>query len=136
MRLSSGVIPLRKNGKKWEVLLLRCFKNWDFPKGMVDKGEEPLSAARREFAEETGISDIDIMNPELFVETEPYSNGKVARYYPGIVAAQAEVEIRPNPITGILEHHEYRWFSLDDADEKLVPRLKKVLAWARKNIDQ
>lgn len=136
MRLSCGVVPFRKTGNKWEVLLLRCFKNWDFPKGMMDTGEDPLSAAKREFSEETGISEIEIISSELFIETEPYSNGKIARYYPGMVALDAQVEIRPNPVTGILEHHEFRWFSLDDADAKLVPRLKKILAWARVKINQ
>lgn len=136
MRLSCGVVPFRKNGDKLEVLLLRCFKNWDFPKGKMDKGEDPLTAARREFTEETGISEIEIVSPDLFIETEPYSSGKVARYYPGIVKTQAVVVIRPNPVTGILEHHEYRWFSPDDAVEKLVPRLKKVLLWAREKTDQ
>jgi len=136
MKLSCGVIPFRQNGKRWEVLLLRCFKNWDFPKGMMDKGEDPLTAARREFTEETGISHVEIISPELFVDTEPYSNGKVARYYPGVVTSEEEVVIRPNPVTGVIEHHEFRWFSLGDAEVKLVPRLKKVLAWARKNINQ
>jgi len=28
---------------------------WSIPKGLVDAGEEPFEAARREFAEETGI---------------------------------------------------------------------------------
>ena len=28
---------------------------WTIPKGLVDPGEDPLDAARREFAEETGI---------------------------------------------------------------------------------
>ena len=102
----------------------------------MDKDEEPLTAAKREFTEETGIPEIEIVSTELFIETEAYSNGKVARYYPGMVAADAEVVIRPNPITGVLEHHEYRWFSLDEADEKLVPRLKKVLTWARVKMNQ
>lgn len=29
---------------------------WTIPKGLVDAGEEPLDAARREFGEETGIT--------------------------------------------------------------------------------
>ena len=136
MRLSCGVIPFRRIGNRREVLLLRCFKNWDFPKGMIDQGEDPFSAAKREFSEETGIEKIAIISPDLFIETEPYSNGKVARYYPGEVAADADVILRPNPVTGILEHHEYRWFSVRDAEEKLVPRLKIVLAWAREKINQ
>ncbi len=28
---------------------------WSIPKGLIDPGEEPLAAARREFLEETGI---------------------------------------------------------------------------------
>lgn len=28
---------------------------WSIPKGLMDEGEDPLSAARREFGEETGI---------------------------------------------------------------------------------
>ena len=136
MKLSCGVIPLRKTGTHWEVLLLRCYKNWDFPKGMIDPGEDPLDAAKREFKEETGITDIEIISAELFIETEPYSHGKIARYYPGMVTTDTQVVIRPNPVTGILEHHEFRWFRLSEADEKLVPRLKKVLAWARLNLNQ
>jgi 8-oxo-dGTP pyrophosphatase MutT (NUDIX family) len=30
---------------------------WDYPKGHVEKGEDDLAAARRELAEETGITD-------------------------------------------------------------------------------
>ena len=29
---------------------------WSIPKGLVDAGEDPLAAARREFAEETGLA--------------------------------------------------------------------------------
>lgn len=134
MKLSCGVIPLRKKGNDWEVLLLRCFKNWDFPKGMKDEGEDPLSAARREFTEETGISSVDIPSPHLYLETEPYSHGKVARYYLGYVNGDEEIRLLPNPITGVLEHHEFRWFSLDEARGKLVPRLQKVLVWAKDEV--
>ena len=28
---------------------------WSIPKGLIDEGEDPLAAARREFAEETGL---------------------------------------------------------------------------------
>jgi predicted NUDIX family NTP pyrophosphohydrolase len=29
---------------------------WSIPKGLIDEGEDPLAAARREFAEETGLT--------------------------------------------------------------------------------
>lgn len=32
---------------------------WTIPKGLIDEGEEPLAAARREFEEETGVAPPD-----------------------------------------------------------------------------
>ncbi len=136
MKLSCGVIPVRKNHHAWEFLILRCYKNWDFPKGMKDEGETPLAAARREFTEETGIASINIPSSELFIETDPYSNGKVARYYLGFVEGKVNIRLLPNPVTGILEHHEYRWLTKEEALELLVPRLKKVLLWATENLPE
>jgi 8-oxo-dGTP pyrophosphatase MutT (NUDIX family) len=136
MKLSCGVIPVRKNHGTWEFLLLRCYKNWDFPKGMKDEGEAPLAAARREFTEETGLTSIEIPSSDLFIDTEPYSNGKVARYYLGFVEGKEEIRLLPNPVTGILEHHEYRWLTIQEAHERLVPRLRKVLLWAEKNLPE
>ena len=48
-----GVIRDTAEGPRY--LLLRAYKHWDFPKGMVEADEAPLAAARREVAEETGI---------------------------------------------------------------------------------
>jgi 8-oxo-dGTP pyrophosphatase MutT (NUDIX family) len=79
--LSSGAIPLKKVGGEWRVLLLRSFKYWDFPKGMVEEGEDPLEAAKREVQEETGLSKFKIPFKNKFIETEPSGKGKVARYY-------------------------------------------------------
>lgn len=134
MKLSCGVVPFRLKGKRREYLVLRCFKNWDFPKGMKEENEEPLETARREFHEETGVKNLRLVSPELFIETEPYSNGKIARYYLGQVDENEKVTLTPNPVTGILEHHESRWLSYEEVSDKLVPRLKRVLDWAEKNL--
>ena len=45
---SAGVIPVRRDPEGWRVLVLRCYGNWDFPKGMVEDGETPFAAALRE----------------------------------------------------------------------------------------
>ena len=79
--LSSGVVVLREESGEWLFLLLRAFRSWDFPKGMVEEGEEPLAAARREVREESTIEDLDFRYGESFIETGPYSRNKVARYY-------------------------------------------------------
>src|ERR1700740_2300495 len=80
-RLSAGVVVLRNTKESWLFLMLRAYRNWDFPKGMVEAGEEPLAAARREVREETLIEDLQFNWGEVFLETGPYGNRKIARYY-------------------------------------------------------
>ena len=52
-RVSAGVVVVRRVGDDWRFLLLRAFNHWDFPKGMVEAGEQPIEAAVREVREET-----------------------------------------------------------------------------------
>ena len=54
-RLSSGVVIVSLLNRKLRFLLLRAYRNWDFPKGLVEPGEEPIEAAIREVREETGL---------------------------------------------------------------------------------
>jgi len=63
----------------------------------------------------------------------PYAGNKVARYY---LAETEEVEIvlPVSPELARPEHHEYRWVSLDEAEELLPPRLAAVLDWAQRTI--
>lgn len=128
--LSAGAVPLRKVNNEWEVLILRSFKYWDFPKGMVEEGEYPWNAAIREVAEETGLTKFKTPFKHKFKETKPYGKGKVARYYLIEVVEDKEIILEPNPETGIIEHHEFRWLKLPEARTLLVPRVQEVLDWA------
>ncbi len=49
------------DGGASRFLLLDYGKHWDFPKGHVEKGEDDITAARREVREETGISEIRLV---------------------------------------------------------------------------
>ena len=40
----------------------RNAKQWLFPKGKVEEGEDTETAARREIAEETGLSDLEYID--------------------------------------------------------------------------
>ncbi len=61
--LSAGGIIVRKKGTQWDVLLLRDMnKNWTFPKGLVEEGEDPIAAAKREIFEEVGIRDVSLLS--------------------------------------------------------------------------
>ncbi|HEY4127622.1 MAG TPA: NUDIX domain-containing protein [Gammaproteobacteria bacterium] len=128
-RLSAGVVVLRDTADGPRYLLLRAYKHWDFPKGMVEADETPFAAARREVAEETGIDSLQFVWGEVYRETAPYARGKVARYY--IARTEREdVELTANPQTGIHEHMEYRWVALDEALSLVTPRVKHIIDWA------
>ncbi len=133
--LSAGVIPVRRVGGDWRLLILRAYKNWDFPKGLVEPGEEPIESAKREATEETGLSDLEFTFGETYRETLPYAGGKIARYY---LAETAEEDIRL-PIShelGRPEHHEWRWVRVDEAEDLLPPRLALVLDWIKTTLEE
>lgn len=130
-RLSAGVVVVRDTSDGPRYLLLRAYRHWDFPKGMVEAGEEPLAAARREVAEETGIDALDFAWGEVFRETAPYARGKVARYYLARTERE-DVTLAANPQTGIHEHMEYRWVKREAAAAMVTPRVQQILEWAEK----
>jgi 8-oxo-dGTP pyrophosphatase MutT (NUDIX family) len=130
---AAGVVVFRRTGRGVYLLVLRAYNNWDFPKGLVDPGEEQLAAAKRELKEETGLSGVDFPFGEEYRETVPYSGNKVARYYLG-ETEEVEIELPVSPELGRPEHHEYRWVTFDEAEELLPPRLAIVLEWARRTI--
>src|ERR1700689_1163810 len=89
-RLSAGVVIVSTVQRKLKFLLLRAYRNWDFPKGLVEPGEEPIDAAVREGREETALDDISFDWGMVFIDTGPYNKGKMARYY---IARSKEVRI-------------------------------------------
>ena len=129
-KLSCGAVIVRRAGDGWKTLMLRAYRNWDFPKGLREDGETPLEAARREVGEETGIEDLGFPWGERHLDTGPYSRGKVARYYLA-ETGEDRVEMGISPETGRPEHHEYRWMSFDEAYDVAAPRVRLVVQWAR-----
>jgi 8-oxo-dGTP pyrophosphatase MutT (NUDIX family) len=128
-RLSAGVVVVRRTADDWVFLLLRAFNHWDFPKGMVEPGEEPLDAAIREVREESLLDDLDFRWGKVYTQTGPYSGGKVARYYLASTT-QAAITLPYNPEIGRPEHSEYRWVDYDAAATLVSPRVQPVLKWA------
>jgi predicted NUDIX family NTP pyrophosphohydrolase len=84
-KLSAGIVLYRKRGAKIEVFLVHpggpfwAKKDdgaWSIPKGEYGDGENPLSVAKREFAEETG-SELSGVFIELAPAKQP--SGKIIR---------------------------------------------------------
>ena len=141
---SAGLLLFRGSGESVEVLLVhpggplwarRDAGAWSIPKGEYVDPEDPLAAARREFAEELGVS---------APGSEPISLGEVKQRSGKIVIAWALAgdldasAVRSNtfemewpPRSGRrLEFPEVdraEWFTIAQAREKLNPAQAELL---------
>jgi bis(5'-nucleosidyl)-tetraphosphatase len=127
---AAGIVVLRPSARGWLVLILRSYRNWDFPKGLLELGESALDAAVRETQEETGLSDLVFRWGDAWIDTAPYAAGKVARFFVA-ESSLGEVTLQMSPELGRPEHDEFRWLTLKEAARLLPPRLVPVLYWAR-----
>ena len=136
MILSSGAIVVRRTDSGPRFLLLRAFGYWDFPKGIVETGEDPLETARREVREETGIEDLEFPWGTDFVESAPYLKGKKkARYYLAETETE-DVKLLVNPEIGRPEHDEFRWVDFEEARGLVADRVRPCLEWAWERINR
>ncbi len=134
-RISAGVVILRQENSRWHALILRAWNHWDFPKGNVEPGETLIQAALREVQEETGITQLDFKWGSSLARTSLYSKDKVAYYALACTTCQ-EVQLNPNPMTGIREHDEYQWVLLEDLAHILSPRLHPILDWVQAHLEK
>ena len=128
-RFSAGVVVVHVAGEAVQYLLLRAYKNWDFPKGLVEPGEQPLDAAVREVKEETTLVNLAFDWGKDYMDTGPYNKGKISRYYLAR-SDVTEVHLPINPELGFPEHQEARWVEFETALNMVSPRLKPVMHWA------
>ena len=128
-RLSAGVVVVSLAQRKLKYLLLRAYRNWDCPKGLVEAGEQPIDAALREVREETTLDDLSFDWGLEYMDTGPYNKGKISRYY---IARSKEMQVSlpVNPDLGMPEHHEACWVDFRKALSMVSPRLQPVVAWA------
>lgn len=149
---SAGILLYRIKNKKPEVFLCHpggpFYKNkdtasWTIPKGEFDSSEEPLSAAIREFKEETGQEVKGAFKPLRPVK---YKSGKIV--YAWAVEGEIDADaIKSNvfplewpPKSGkyieIPEVDRGEWFSIQIAKEKIIPALSALLSDLLDNVIQ
>ena len=137
MQTSAGLLLYRFRDGRIEVLLAHpggpffARKDagvWSLPKGLIDPGEEPLAAARREFAEETSFP-----VPESgflpLGEVQQSKKRVVAWAFEGDCApeelASNTFELEWPPRSGkralFPEIDRVEWFALDEARSRLNP---------------
>jgi predicted NUDIX family NTP pyrophosphohydrolase len=141
---SAGIVLHRRRGDDLEVLLVhpggplwarRDAGVWSIPKGEYADGEEPLAAARREFAEELGTPAPDGEALELGEIRQKSGKRVQAWALPGdLDAAQIQsntFSMQWPPRSGRLQEFpevdRAQWFGLAEAREKLNPAQVELL---------
>ncbi len=118
MEHSAGIVIFRRHNGKFVFLLLHYNAgHFDFPKGHLEKGESNRDAAVRETLEETGISDVKIL--EGFKQKLGYyftRDGK--RTFKEVVYFAGETKSSDVKISA--EHIGFEWQGYDDALKKIT----------------
>ena len=113
-----GIITFRREGKGIRYLLLHHGgQYWNFPKGRQEGEETELQSALRELEEETGITDINIIDGfhdeyDYDFDTE-IKNGVKEKIYKKAIFFLGEVKDDEVKISD--EHLDYGWFDFDTA---------------------
>lgn len=74
---SCGAIIFKKFQKQWKVLLIKQInKDWGFPKGHMEAGENELETAIREVKEEVSLIGVDIDTKYQYSNSYVLPSGK------------------------------------------------------------
>lgn len=89
---------------------------WDFPKGLLEKGEKGIDAAMREAKEEVGIEDFSFVDG--FKETVRYFTRREGRSVPKFVAMFL-AGVKDDKVKLSWEHDKYEWLSFAEAYKRI-----------------
>jgi putative (di)nucleoside polyphosphate hydrolase len=132
-RPNVGVVLFHQDGRVW--LGRRNQQppphNWQFPQGGVDDGEDLLDAAKRELAEETGVTSIEFLArtegwiaydfpPELLgsKRARGWLGQKQVWFAFRFVGEETEIDLEAH---GDVEFDAWMWGKLDETPELIVP---------------
>lgn len=116
---SYGIVPLRKQGDQWQVLLIQHSraKYWGFPKGHAESGESPKEAAIRELREETNLNVVGFFSDTGIEEHYMFTlRGQLISKTVCFFAAEVdgELQLQKEEVSGGL------WLDFQEALKKLT----------------
>ena len=132
---SAGIIFFRNTPKGRKYLLLRSSRDasliatkkkvkefWDLPKGILNKGESGIDAARREAKKEVGIDNVSLF-PD-FKKTVQYftwRDGKRVMKFAAMFLGESPTDT----VTLSWEHDKAEWLLYEDAKARVTLRQMK-----------
>jgi len=124
---SAGIVILKQVEDDWHFLaLVKENGKYDITKGIREKGEDIFACAKREAFEEADISE-DSLNFIWGNISNSYGRGTAY-----MATTDATPKIKPNPVTGELEHTDFKWVEYKDMIENVSNFLIPSIKWAYK----
>ena len=146
-RACVGIMVLNTSGHVWtgrriveaDTELAGSTYLWQMPQGGIDEGEDPLTAARRELYEETGIRSV-----ELLAEASRWINYDLPREIVGIalkgryrgqtqkwfafrfIGNESEIAVNPPPAGHKAEFDQWDWKPMRQLPDLIVPFKRSV----------
>lgn len=135
-QVSSGGVIFRRSKKGIEVALIKVKGDrWALPKGLIDKGEDPVETALREVKEETGLEG-ELIDKLGDIEYWYFSKEEQMKYHKFVHFYLIEYN------GGSIEDHDWeveevRWFPIEKAFKALSYNsekeiMKKALKFLKK----
>lgn len=81
---------------------------WDLPGGHLDGDETPMQGATREAFEECSLV------VRGLIKIEAKEMGSIIKYFFATRDYSGSVGLIPNPETGVIEHDDYKWMTLQE----------------------
>jgi putative (di)nucleoside polyphosphate hydrolase len=142
-----GIMVLNREGLVWagrriapsDSEMAGTDQLWQMPQGGIDKGEEPLPAARRELYEETGIQSVtllaqtqgwigyDLPADKIGMALKGKYRGQTQKWFAfRFEGEDSEIMIDPPPGGHEAEFDQWAWKPMADLPGLIVPFKRKV----------
>ena len=129
--ISEGVVIVKRDSVGWKYLaLIKDDGTYDIPKGIREEGESNIECALRETYEESSISLSEVDFKWGMMKT---SYGKGVAF---IATTHQTPIITPNPVTGEMEHKDFKWVHFKDMIINVPDFLRPAILWAENIISR